>query len=222
MTWIQTASGRSVDLLSPLPSDIDFVVDIAGPLARTARFAAQVRSGPYSVAQHSVIGARCILRDFGDRDLALRFLLHDAHEAYIGDWSRPLQIALGHAASKAAAKFLSTGRAREIAAGEAAAIVENALRSLKRGLDTAILSAASLKPAGYLQERAVKEWDTRMLETERRIFLGSSTRAWDWDDNPPLTVKWPEPPRVWAWPDAADAFVDTLRKLCPTALSPAA
>jgi hypothetical protein len=218
MTWIQTASGRAFDLLAPRAEDIDFAADIAGPLARTARFGGHVPGGAYSVAQHSVIGARCIIRDGWGRDLALHFLLHDAHEAYLGDLTRPLQLALRDAMGEAAGCMLSTPAARERAERDAAAALSSALRRLKSGLDRAIFAAAELAPPHSTHEAQIKAWDARMLETERRLFLGDCDRAWDWDDEPPTPVKWPEKARVWPWPEAADAWLDTLRDLCPAAL----
>jgi hypothetical protein len=218
MTWIQTASGRAFDLLAPRAEDIDFASDVAGPLARTARFAGHVPGGAYSVAQHSVIGARCIIRDGWGRDLALHFLLHDAHEAYLGDLTRPMQLALGKAMAEAAGALLSTAPARDRAERDAAAAVSSALRRLKSGLDRAIFAAAELAPPASAHEALIKIWDARMLETERRLFLGDCDRAWDWDDEPPTPVKWPEKPRVWTWADAADAYIATLRDLCPAVL----
>jgi hypothetical protein len=218
MSWIQTASGRAFDLLAPRAEDIDFAADIAGPLARTARFGGHVPGGAYSVAQHSVIGARCIIRDGGGRDLALHFLLHDAHEAYLGDLTRPMQLALRDAMGEAARSMLITASARERAEREATDAFWSALHRLKSGLDRAIFAAAELAPPTSAHAAQIKTWDARMLETERRLFLGPCDRAWDWDGEPPTPVKWPEKARVWTWADAADAYIATLRDLCPAVL----
>jgi hypothetical protein len=218
MTWIQTASGRAFDLLAPRAEDIDFASDIAGPLARTARFGGHVPGGAYSVAQHSVIGARCIIRDEWGRDLALHFLLHDAHEAYLGDLTRPMQLALRDAMAEAAGSMLITASARERAEREATNAFWLAMHRLKSGLDKAIFAAAELAPPTSPHAAQIKTWDARMLETERRLFLGDCDRAWDWDGDPPTPVKWPEKPRVWTWTDAADAYIATLRDLCPAVL----
>lgn len=84
MTWIQTYSGRRIDLANPDPNDLD-LDDIAHALGLICRFTGHVREF-YSVAQHCVIVARLV-----PPELALSALLHDATEAYIGDVSRPLK-----------------------------------------------------------------------------------------------------------------------------------
>jgi hypothetical protein len=226
MSWVQTASGRAVDLLAPRPEDIDFAADVAGPLARIARFGGHVPGGAYSVAQHCVIGAR-VIQSRGldrDRELALHFLLHDAHEAYIGDLTRPLQEALSKTIEaetdrKAIELGLpvdtpTAGRNRELVV----TLFGDAVRRLKSNLDDAIYAAAGIPGPTPHVRAVVKSIDGRMLETERRLFLGPCARPWAWDEYPPAQFQWPEKPRVWPWPEAADAWLNTLRDLCPAAL----
>ncbi|MFT0892203.1 hypothetical protein [Pseudochelatococcus sp. G4_1912] len=90
---IQTASGRMFSLLSPIAEQIDFVYDIAPQLARQARFNGATESF-YSIAQHCALGADAIYQETRRSDLAAYFLLHDAHEAYIGDIPTPVVTAL--------------------------------------------------------------------------------------------------------------------------------
>ena len=85
MSWIQTASGRAVDLLEPTPRSIE-IEDIAYALAHTPRFAGAA-SEFYSVAQHSVTLSRVA----PTIALARAALLHDASEAYLGDVASPLK-----------------------------------------------------------------------------------------------------------------------------------
>lgn len=86
-TSIQVAAGRYFDIADPRPSDIT-VDDIALSLSRECRFGNFTRSF-YSVAQHSV-NVSAQLRAMGaDREVQLIGLLHDAHEAYIGDVPTP-------------------------------------------------------------------------------------------------------------------------------------
>ena len=87
MTWITSHSGRHVDLCDPRPDQI-CIEDIAHGLSMLCRFTGHV-STFYSVAQHSVLVARAC-----PPHLRLQGLLHDAQEAYIGDWSTPLKASL--------------------------------------------------------------------------------------------------------------------------------
>lgn len=92
-TWIQTRSGKAVDLLDPRPKDID-LEDIAWSLAHTNRF--NGHAGRYSVARHSVFVWELITaQEPPERtDASMWALLHDASEAYTGDVVSPLKRAL--------------------------------------------------------------------------------------------------------------------------------
>ena len=89
--YVTMMSGRKVDLLNFKVEDVDFD-DIIYSLSRSARFADNVfdRGTPLTVAEHSITVSRLI-----DQRYALAGLLHDAHEAYIGDVITPVVIALG-------------------------------------------------------------------------------------------------------------------------------
>lgn len=95
---IRTFTGRMIDLENPQADDID-ARDIAHHLALLNRFVGATDE-PYSVAEHCVIGSEIIRGEF-----ALHFLLHDAHEAYLGDVSRILKRVMGGAYQELAAKF---------------------------------------------------------------------------------------------------------------------
>lgn len=86
--WIQTFTGRRVDPLNIHPEDI-IIEDVAHALSNLCRFNGHCKKF-YSVAEHSVYTAR-ITEDEHDEMAALWGLLHDAHEAYMGDVSRPLK-----------------------------------------------------------------------------------------------------------------------------------
>jgi len=79
--------GALFDLLNPDPRAVDFGV-IAEHLSKINRFRGATIA-PYSVAQHSVIVA-----DHLPPEMRVYGLLHDAHEAYIGDVSAPTEAAL--------------------------------------------------------------------------------------------------------------------------------
>ena len=83
-TWIQTVSGKRVDLPIPKPEQID-IYDISWSLSMKCRFNGQCQSF-YSVAEHSVrVSELC------RPDLELAGLLHDANEAYLPDIPRPVK-----------------------------------------------------------------------------------------------------------------------------------
>lgn len=162
--WKQTSSGLAVDLNAPDLSRIDVRRDIAEPLARIARFSGHLgragRGGRFwSVAQHCVVGAKALAEEAGPT-AGLAFLLHDAHEAFLGDQTSPFVIALQN-------------EAESVFGREAAERIREALARLKHRLDDAIYSLAGwteTRPLSIL--RQVADMDLRMLDTERRHLLG--------------------------------------------------
>lgn len=93
--FVQTQSGVCVDVLAPDLSRVS-LTDLATSLSRLPRFLGNTKAGtPYSVAQHSLLVLR-ILEDQGQPSTILRAgLLHDAHEALMGDIPTPIKAALG-------------------------------------------------------------------------------------------------------------------------------
>lgn len=84
---IHTHTGRTVDIGNLREEDVD-PVDIAHALACINRYQGHAPQ-PYSVAQHSVLACQ-----MAPQGLRLEALLHDAHEAYVGDVPRPLKLIL--------------------------------------------------------------------------------------------------------------------------------
>lgn len=170
--WVQILhdkpSRRAFDLMNPDPACIDFD-KMALTLSRLPRFGGQTKEGEaiYSVLQHEVEGCYAILRDTGNRKAAAAFLIHDHHEAIIGDQVTPVQRALqAHA-------VLVTG---DLHAGE---VVRDALASLRSTLDCAIYSAAGLEwPLDPETRRIVKEYDLRMCRTERDARMQPAPFSW--------------------------------------------
>ena len=78
--WI--AGGRTIDLLDIQPADVAAEL-IAQSLALQNRFAGHT-TGPWSVAAHSVLVERLCPPELGPWAL-----LHDAHEAILGDMTTP-------------------------------------------------------------------------------------------------------------------------------------
>jgi uncharacterized protein len=89
---IRMHSDTDVSLLSPTP-DVIHIRDIAHHLALINRFNGATET-PYSVAQHSVLVADLLLAKKQPAHVCLWGLLHDAHEAYLGDLTTPVKYAL--------------------------------------------------------------------------------------------------------------------------------
>ena len=156
MTWMQTRSNRAFDLLDPRPDLVDFLFDVPVALARINRFLGHTLY-PWSVAQHCVAGADWATAQ-GNNRLAAAFLLHDAHEAYLGDITTPAAQAIG--------ALIPGGR--------------NPIKDIKRAIDGAIFAAAGL---GSLLDdaalmREVADLDLRLLRAERDALLGAPPQPW--------------------------------------------
>lgn len=201
--WVQTVSGRAVDLVNPTPDMIDLERDIPEALARIARFNGHIASGPYSVAQHCVIGAHAVLAQTGSTTAALCFLLHDAHEAYIGDIPMPVGAALDNIYASSREKI-----------GQNECHPKTAITILKNRLDAVIYKAGGINfPLPLLIQDTVKHFDIAMLMTERRDLMSRPPHAWDarLERVPPLPTRL----TVWPWPRAADEYRAALRNYLP-------
>jgi hypothetical protein len=89
MSGIQTYSGLTYDFEAENDGAVT-VHDIASSLSKLCRFNGHCLKF-YSVAEHSVWVSRVL-----PQELAYVGLMHDAHEAFFGDISRPLKKAIGH------------------------------------------------------------------------------------------------------------------------------
>ncbi len=172
MIWCQTLRGRAFDLIHPKPEMVDFA-EIADQLSTLHRYAGAAEK-PVSVALHTLIACDAA-EEFASRSgvrqpldaasLKAHILLHDAHEAFIGDIVTPaahaiheiIRLRAGH---KDAENF------------------SDALAALKGNIDAAIFAAAGLMPPTPMQAQAVKFADLKALVTERRDFLAKPPRPW--------------------------------------------
>lgn len=95
MTWMLTSTGAVVDLRFVGAHRIS-ALDIASALSKINRFNGHT-SRLYSVAEHSLHVVRVLEDELHVADPRALFagLLHDAHEAYVGDLSTPLKQVLG-------------------------------------------------------------------------------------------------------------------------------
>lgn len=156
--WLDTASGRRVNLARPKPSDI-CAEDIAAALAQICRFGGHSREY-FSVAQHSLLVEE-LVTSWGRGDLALEALHHDSHEAFTCDLPSPLK--------------------RLLAAGGDFAAYE----ALSRNFDNAIRQALGLRRRLSAADRhLVKRADSVAfaLEATRLLASGGDQAIADRDD----------------------------------------
>lgn len=88
MTWSITATGREYHY--GFGSRNVCLDDIAHHLALTNRYNGGT-CRPYSVAEHSLLVADIAEREGASPIVQLAALMHDAHEAYVGDLSSPIK-----------------------------------------------------------------------------------------------------------------------------------
>jgi hypothetical protein len=187
-TRIQTYSGGSMDLLNPDPRDVRSA-DIAHALSLINRYTGHSRTG-YSVAAHSVHVMRIV-----PEPLRARALLHDAAEAYLGDWSTILKLTVD--------TFRGPG--------------ENPLRWLATRMQDAIMAAFGFADGAgdYAEtEAAIKLADRAALTLEHRAIMppvpaGETRLFWPFVDVPEDAPR----PAIWADAMAAELmFASALRE----------
>lgn len=191
-TMKQMATGRMVDLAKLDWTDVDFAGDVAPALARLCRFDGAMTCLPYSVAQHCCLMADAALDEGGHPTLAPACLLHDAHEAYIGDLSTPAQSFL-----------ISLGLSKEV------------VGAAKDRLDQPIFRAAGIPVPVFGVATDLARLDLRMLAMERRHLLAASETPWTIDatEIPPIRMTGAIKP--WPVAKAEMEWLDRLARLCP-------
>lgn len=203
----QLRSGRVIDLARPDLTGIDIAAEIAQPLARLARWTghtidADQKLTGYSVAQHCVVGADALAAETGCTTHALLFLLHDAHEALIGDIPPPVVAALDEYMEQVLRVAFGETAAGDLRLRLGAGAVPTAVAGLKRRIDEEIHRLAGLPPVNMVPRAirdAVAEMDRRMLDVERRQLLGP-TRGMRLDDVWPASVLKARPVRLHGGP----------------------
>ncbi len=227
--WLQTATGVAYDLLNPKPHMVDLWRDVPEALARIPRFTGHIAAGPYSVAQHSVLGADALFRESKNSLLAAAFLLHDAHEAYLGDIATPIGEAIGQMAGLVLAGIVwgasptKDDAALKQAERRGRIAAKTAIGELKARADAAIWMAAGLNAEQMIALRpAVKDMDIRMLATERKHLLGPSPHPWGPEIEAAKPIRMTQKFTVWPWPLAADEFRSRLKLYIPALRHPRA
>ena len=134
-TWFVSRSGIVWDVARPTVEMIHWP-DVAESLAKQCRWNGHCKDF-YSVAQHCVMVAKLMPSRLG-----LEGLLHDAHEAFLGDITRPVKVVLG-----------------------------DALKRIERRLDETIYSAAGIGVPRAAARWNIKDADMVALATERRDIM---------------------------------------------------
>ena len=152
--WIQLANGNGYDFeTKEIFGEFDAEIDIAGPLAGENRYVSHT-DRPWSVAIHSVVVARVIMTVTGDKMAAAAGLLHDCHEAVLGDIPTPVAMHIGY----------------------------DKVKALKNDVHHAIFRRLQL-PASLLLDSlfhdAIESADRASLHVERQLFMAPEPRSWD-------------------------------------------
>jgi uncharacterized protein len=167
--WMQTVSGKAVDFDDLDPSAID-IADIALGLSRIARYVGHTATAePYSVAEHSVRVARLVAWwQPNQPELALRALLHDAAEGYVGDTTSPVK-----AWVRRQTYALDVLEARV----ERAILTRFGLRHLRSDPPLPLDELERI-------EKVIKRADLVLLATERRDHMAPCDRDWELEHKP--------------------------------------
>lgn len=179
-TTIFTYSGVSFDLLDPKPENVR-LNDLLVPMSGILRFNAHIAQG-INLLQHSKL-----VFDLVGWKAKPYALLHDAHEAYIGDIATPVAHAINP-------KVWGSGSV-------------TALDALKSTLDVTIWRAFGLGfPTGEIVDE-IKEADRMALSIERQAFACSGPEE--------LWIGLPEPLPLEIPEISKSAFEYLLCRWCP-------
>ncbi len=178
--WVQTTSGRPFDLAGQDQKQVN-IRDIAAQLSKQCRFAG-ASTVFYSVAQHCVIVSAALKRHGPLAEM--HGLLHDAHEAYTGDITRPVKNLL------------------------AAVSPYDILGDLSARIQETILRALRIPDCPAAIQHAIGEADEAALATELRDVMAEPQRAWGLKARPFKAAIMPL-----AWPRAEEKFLQRFHDL---------
>lgn len=148
--WILTANGNELDLVYPKPSAMP-IQDIAHALSQINRFTGHARR-PYSVAEHSLLVCEIVerLQPTISAHGLFAALMHDAHEAFIGDVATPTKQMIG--------------------AG---------WHMLEDRIQQTLRSAYALHGPSSLHSHIIKQADLIALATERKQLMPPGGSPWE-------------------------------------------
>lgn len=212
--WIQTYTGKKMFPLAPKREDI-CIEDIAHALSMKCRFNGHCNLF-YSIAQHSLIVASLV-----KPELRLAALLHDAAEAYLPDFCRPIKGEAYFRLNKPRTAYGADGKAHKIDTDSE----ELAYRVQVRGEDMITECYTGVHSAAFAEEQlmsviwyvfdaqghdaaAIKQADLIALATEARDLMGKPPEPWALDV--PLL---PDPIEPMTPDQAEAAFLDKFRIL---------
>lgn len=142
MTWMITNSGREHHLAGTCQQlNAPTIEEIAHALAQITRFTGHAKR-PYSVAEHSLLVAYIAAGEGATPVQQLAALLHDAHEAYVGDLASPAKWAIGQP-----------------------------WETFEHGQEVAVHNALGIRSTMVAHRASIKRWDLIALATERRDLL---------------------------------------------------
>jgi len=150
--FVDTWRGHRVDLSKPDPATIN-LDDIAWSLSSQPRFNGHTMGGcSYSVAQHSIWTAWYMQTQLHQQPtIVLQALLHDAHEAYIGDIPTPVKWLPG---------------------------VCDTINPIAERLQSAIHSALKIPPPEGAAVQLISHVDHVALAVEAHYLMQSKGRNW--------------------------------------------
>lgn len=161
--WTQTYTGKAMEVLNPTPDMID-LEDIAHGLSNICRFTGQTLRF-YSVAEHSVRVHDHCKKLYGRAERVLKWaLLHDATEAYLVDFPRPLK------KSPLFAPY----------------------RALEMQMEDTIIKALHLEvPSNGCEDVRflVEHADGRLLATEKKHLMAPEPQSWGPLPDP-IKIRW--------------------------------
>lgn len=139
MTFMLTNTGREHHLSGIAQQfNAPTIEEIAHALAQINRFTGHALR-PYSVAEHSLLVAAIADSEGATPVQKLAALLHDAHEAYVGDLASPSKWAIGEP-----------------------------WQAFEHGQEVAVHQALGIRSAMVSNAARIKRWDLIALATERR------------------------------------------------------
>ncbi len=153
--WKQLTSGGGYDFDEKVifgPFTIED--DVAWPLTAPRYGNCLARRRQWSVALHSVAVARTVFEVTGNAEAAAAGLMHDCHEAIIGDITTPL------------GNYLGKDRVKELKADVDAAIY------LRLGIPFDLLPTRAYKSV-------IAEADLAALHVERHLWAAPEPRSWN-------------------------------------------